>query len=100
MRRLRLSTTAAPNGRYLIPRNARGINATMISALKITADKMADSGVANRMMLRALRGPLFVPIAMYSVENMAGMMAKYLGISLAMENGGSAPRVIKSCLPY
>src|ERR1035441_10074907 len=31
--------------------------------------------------------------------NMAGRMAKYLAISLAMENVKSAPRVISNCLP-
>ncbi len=31
--------------------------------------------------------------------NMAGMMAKYLATSLAMENVVSEPRVISSCLP-
>ena len=31
--------------------------------------------------------------------NIAGMMAKYLATSLAMENVVSAPRVISSCLP-
>ena len=31
--------------------------------------------------------------------NMAGMMAKYLATSLAMENVVSEPRVMRSCLP-
>ena len=31
--------------------------------------------------------------------NIAGMMAKYLATSLAMENVVSAPRVISNCLP-
>src|ERR1022692_1382220 len=31
--------------------------------------------------------------------NMAGRIAKYLAISLAMENVVSAPRVMRSCLP-
>ena len=31
--------------------------------------------------------------------NMAGMIAKYLATSLAMENVVSAPRVMSSCLP-
>ena len=31
--------------------------------------------------------------------NMAGMMAKYLATSLAMQKVVSAPRVISSCLP-
>jgi len=30
---------------------------------------------------------------------MAGMMAKYLATSLAIENVVSEPRVIRSCLP-
>ena len=36
---------AAPSGRYTTPRSASGISATMMSALKITADMMADAGV-------------------------------------------------------
>ena len=34
-----------------------------------------------------------------SPANIAGMMAKYLATSLAMEKVVSAPRVIRSCLP-
>ena len=34
-------------GPVLIPRSASGTSATMTSALKITADRIADSGVAD-----------------------------------------------------
>src|ERR1700733_1884514 len=78
--------------RYLTPRKASGISAIMISALKITADRMADSGVFRCMMLSAFRTGK-VP------ANMAGMMAKYFATSLAIENVVSAPRVISSCFP-
>ena len=64
----------------------------MISALKITADRMADSGVFRCMTLSAFRTGK-VP------ANMAGMMAKYFATSLAIENVVSAPRVISSCFP-
>ncbi len=64
----------------------------MIRALKITADRIADAGVCKRMMLSAFSTGN-VP------ANMAGMMAKYLATSLAMENVVSEPRVISSCLP-
>jgi len=37
-------------GRYRTPRNASGISATMISALKMTADRIADCGECSRMM--------------------------------------------------
>ena len=46
--RLSRSTAAAPTARYRTPFSASGISATMISALKITADRIA---------LRASRGP-------------------------------------------
>src|SRR5450756_2741808 len=64
----------------------------MISALKMTADKIALLGVARCMTLSAFN-------CGYVVANAAGMMAKYLATSLAMENVVSDPRVISSCLP-
>src|SRR5499433_4098709 len=64
----------------------------MISALKMTADRIALWGVASRMMLS-------VSSAGYVVANAAGMIAKYLATSLAMLNVVSAPRVISICLP-
>ena len=64
----------------------------MMSALKITAERMALSGVARRMMLST-------PSTGYVVANAAGMIAKYLATSLAMLKVVSAPRVISICLP-
>ena len=37
----------APTARYLMPRNARGMSTTMMSALKMTALRMALAGVAR-----------------------------------------------------
>ena len=39
--------------RYFTPRSASGISAMMISALKITAESIADSGVFRCMMFSA-----------------------------------------------
>ena len=64
----------------------------MISALKITADRIADCGVFKCMTLSAFSTGN-VP------ANIAGIIAKYLATSLAMENVVSAPRVISNCLP-
>src|SRR5881275_3499008 len=64
----------------------------IISALKITAERIADSGVRNRMMLST-------PSTGSAPANIAGIMAKYLATSLATEKVVSAPRVISSCLP-
>src|SRR5262245_64978626 len=64
----------------------------MISALKITAERIALCGVARCMMLSTFS-------AGYVVANAAGMIAKYLATSLAMLNVVSAPRVISICLP-
>ncbi len=64
----------------------------MMSALKITADRMADGPD-----LRCMKSMAF---SHGSVEpNRAGTMAKYLARSLAIENVVRAPRVIRSCLP-
>src|SRR5664280_988774 len=92
MSRLRRSTEAAPAALNLTPRRARGIKATMIRALKITADKMALCGELRCMML-------MVCSAGNTPTNMAGMMAKNLAMSLVMEKVVSDPRVISSCLP-
>ena len=43
----------AQSARYLTPRSASGISATMMSALKITAESTALCGVASRMTLSA-----------------------------------------------
>ena len=40
--RLRRSTAAAPSARNLTPRSASGISATMIRALKMTAERIAE----------------------------------------------------------
>src|SRR5215831_8342522 len=64
----------------------------MISALKITADKMALCGVDNCITLSALSSG-------YVATNAAGIMAKYFATSLATENVVIAPRVISNCLP-
>ena len=61
-------------------------------ALKMTAERMADCGECRNMMFSA-------PSTGKTPANMAGMMAKYLATSLAMENVVSAPRVMSSCLP-
>ncbi len=61
-------------------------------ALKITAERIALVGVDRCMMFMA-------PSAGRATTNRAGMMAKYLATSLAMEKVVSAPRVISSCLP-
>jgi len=64
----------------------------MISALKITALRMALVGLCKRMMLSgAMAGNVAI--------NMAGTMAKYLATSLAMLKVVSEPRVMRSCLP-
>ena len=64
----------------------------MMSALKMTAERIADSGLESRMMFRVSR-PVKTP------ANMAGMIAKYFATSLAIENVVRAPRVISNCLP-
>src|SRR5205823_5813585 len=83
---------AAPIARYFTPRNASGIRAIIITALKITADRTADCGVCNRMMLSAFSTGK-VP------ANIAGIMAKYFATSFAIENVVKDPRVINYCLP-
>ena len=64
----------------------------MINALNITADRIAEFGLARRITSSwASCG--------YVVAKAAGMIAKYLATSLAMENVVSDPRVMSSCLP-
>src|SRR5437016_13344291 len=64
----------------------------MMSALKMTADRMALWGVARCMTLST-------PRAGYVLAKAAGMIAKYLAMSLAMLKVVRAPRVISICLP-
>src|SRR5215216_6449575 len=92
MSMLRRSTAAAPRARNFTPRRASGIRPTMIKALKMTADRIADRGDCRSITFR-------VPSCGNTPTNIAGMMAKYFATSLAMENVVSEPRVISSCLP-
>ena len=61
-------------------------------ALKMTAERMAECGLSSFMMLSVLS-------CGNTPWNMAGMMAKYLATSLAIEKVVSEPRVMSSCLP-
>eukprot|EP01022_Parablepharisma_sp_SALTPOND_P006709 TRINITY_DN12717_c1_g1_i1.p1 TRINITY_DN12717_c1_g1~~TRINITY_DN12717_c1_g1_i1.p1 ORF type:complete len:1877 (-),score=641.20 TRINITY_DN12717_c1_g1_i1:7532-13162(-) len=90
--RLRRSSTAAPSARQRTPRRASGIRATITSALKITADMMAELGLARRITSSA-------PSCGQLAANIAGMMAKYLATSLAILKVVRLPRVISICLP-
>src|SRR5689334_4243158 len=85
--RLRRNNAAALMGRYFTPRSASGINAMMIKALKITAERIADCGVRNPMMLSVLSTG-------NAAANIAGMIAKYFATSFAIENVVNTPRVI------
>ena len=67
---------------------------TMMIALKITAERMADRGVWSSITFRRSR-----TLRLAKPANMAGMMAKYLATSLAIENVVNDPRVISNCLP-
>ncbi len=64
----------------------------MTIALKMMALVTADAGELSCMMFSAA-SPGKIPM------NIAGMIAKYLAMSLASENVVSAPRVMSSCLP-
>ena len=64
----------------------------MISALKMTADRIALWGVARPITLSALSSGK-------TVTNIAGTMAKYFATSLAIEKVVIEPRVMSSCLP-
>ena len=68
------------------------MSATMMSALKITAEAIADSELSSCMMSSS-SSTGNVP------ANIAGMIAKYLATSFAIENVVSDPRVISSCFP-
>ena len=77
MSRLRCSVASAPMGVYFTPRSASGINATIMSALKMIALKIALFGLCRPMMFSgAMAGNVAI--------NIAGMIAKYLATSLAM----------------
>ena len=45
----RLSTAAAPMGRYFTPVSASGMSSTMTTALKMTAERIALNGDARCM---------------------------------------------------
>ena len=57
----------------------------MIRALKMTADRIAERGLSRCMTFSESS-------AGSTPENIAGMMAKYLATSLAIENVVSEPR--------
>ena len=61
-------------------------------ALKITAERIALCGLESRMTSNTAKAGMLP-------ANIAGIIAKYLATSLAIENVVSAPRVISSCLP-
>lgn len=75
--RLRLSRLWDVASRYFTPLRANGMSATMMSALYMTAAKMAVVGLVRRMMLSASS-------AGYNGTNNAGMMAKYFAIIPAL----------------
>ena len=63
-----------------------------MTALKITADRIALSGLCNPMIFNT-------PSEGIVTMNRAGTIAKYLATSLAILNVVSVPRVINNCLP-
>ena len=79
-------------GRYFTPRRASGTRNTITIALKITAESTAEAGECRPITL-STASPGNTPM------KIAGMIAKYLAMSLAIENVVSAPRVMSSCLP-
>ncbi|HEX2965607.1 MAG TPA: hypothetical protein VHO84_07470, partial [Syntrophorhabdaceae bacterium] len=79
-----------PTGLKRTPLNAKGIRATMINALKITALRTALIGDLRAMMLSGL-------ITGNAVTSIAGIIAKYLAISLAILKVVKAPRVMSIC---
>src|SRR6266508_3876105 len=92
MNRLRRSMALALSARNFTPRKDSGISAGMMTALKMTAERIAERGESRRITLsRSSAGK--------TAENIAGMIAKYFATSLAIENVVSAPRVMSSCLP-
>src|SRR6201982_2104036 len=64
----------------------------MIRALKMTAERIAEYGLARGMTLRGFSWG-------WGLKKAAGMMAKYLARSFAIEKVVSAPRVMSICLP-
>ena len=68
------------------------MSATMTSALKTTADRIADSGLERAITLSTSS-------CGKATTNIAGRIAKYFAMSLATEKVVSAPRVMSSCLP-
>ena len=68
---------AADAGRKRTPRSASGMSATITSALKITAESTALSGLCSFMMLSELS-------CGYVATKSAGMMAKYFAIIPAL----------------
>src|SRR5665213_4549231 len=71
---------SAALGSYFTPFSASGISTTMMIALKITADKIADCGECRYMMFST-------PSTGNTPANIAGMMAKYFAIIPAMFAG-------------
>jgi len=82
----------APSGLYFTPRKARGIRRGIIIALNMTADNMADSGVASLITFSAWNPGI-------AIINIAGIMAKYFATSFAIENVVMLPLVMRRCLP-
>ena len=66
----------------------------MISALKMTAERIAERGDCEVHDVESSSTS-----AGKTPTNIAGMIAKYLATSLAIENVVSEPRVMSSCLP-
>src|ERR1044072_5886517 len=85
--KFRRNSDDADIARYLTPRRASGMSAMITSALKMTADSIADSGVLSPIIFNAFKTGKVA-------TNIAGMMAKYLATSLAIEKVVKAPRVI------
>ena len=87
-----MSTSEAASARNFTPRSASGTSATMMRALKMTAERIAELDEPSFMML-------ICSSAGNTPTNIAGMMAKYFATSLAIEKVVNAPRVISNCLP-
>src|SRR6202453_3870760 len=90
--RFRRSKASAPSGRYFTPRKASGTSAMIISALKITAESIAECGFFSPITFKTSSSG-------NAAANIAGIIATYFATSFATEKVVSAPRVIKSCLP-
>src|SRR5580692_3483987 len=87
-----LNKALAPIGLYATPLNANGINNGIMIALKITADKIALSGLCKFIIFKLCRLGI-------ETINKAGTMAKYFATSLAILNVVSVPLVINNCFP-